>query len=252
MQEQKFASKYSLDPVTQSSEIGRFIFNDHEFRLIDTPGLCDPRESLKSKEDIKEFARALFQASNGIHAFAIVIRLIDRVEKEYIIQIREFLETMKLLPYTFLIFSCADHISMPENIEAQNTAVDQLLAECNQHFTDLLLSIEHRYLILDSKNSKEKDYHICKMQKLIDITSQIQQKTCRVYINELTILANYAKQQNIDVNVFIEQIYKALQELKELKESKDHFDPKFFYGALVGGALIATLGAAGVGLTAAP
>ena len=164
-QEEVFRSEFGFSSVTNDTDFRVWMIGEKLTKLVDTPGLLDP--SVSTDYEFEGLAKAILAVPNGIHAFGVVIKIGNRITAEDVRILEQLLEFIKLVPYTFVIFSNACLLGRGHDEQQHNLKI--MLNDSPEILHKLLESIGHCYIILESVLNKEQGYYDTKVDELMKI-----------------------------------------------------------------------------------
>ena len=151
-----FKAGWGLKPVTKEKKSCAGNVGGKEINIVDMPGLLEP-SSLTTQNEYSELTDAIFALSNGINALAYVVNVKERFTSGHSQCIKKLLSS-NIIPYTFLIFTCAGKYG--KTIEKQRQKFqDAKDRDVPEVLKALLKAVNDRYLLLEShEDMEEPDY----------------------------------------------------------------------------------------------
>ena len=244
-----FLSKWSLKPVTTTAVSCTKIVGGKRLKVFETPGFLDPC-ALSHASEFKRLAKTIIDIPNGINAVALVISINHRITKEDTNLFEKLISMEEMLPYTFLILTHAKALGNTD--KEQKEAIEKIIyskENCPDILRTVLKNINNRFMLLESIESMEPEYHYNKSQELIQILQEIADKNTNLFscaLNDVTKqlhnVVGKSKEELIDALTEDLQTVKLELSQKQMKIENDIFWQRLFY--CVAGASAAT--AAGV------
>ena len=237
MKEKVCASKWSLKPVTTiSASCTRYVGGKY-LKVVETPGFLDP-SSLSNVEEFKRLAEAVIAIPNGINALGLVINMQHRISKADVNLLEKLLNTKEMIKYTFIIFTHAKLLGNTH--EEQRDRIEEIICDsenCPKVLQNVLANIKKRYIVLESVEHMDLEYHSYKSNELLQILQGIMDENKKPFTCVLNHNANLLENAEEKKEELIEALTKDLQtvkqqlEEKEMMNNKDLFWKHLFYYA---------------------
>ncbi|KAK1384751.1 immune-associated nucleotide-binding protein 9-like [Heracleum sosnowskyi] len=216
LQKDAFKSERNFSGVTQTCELHTSVLKDGQtVNVIDTPGLFDC--SAKGEFIVKEIAKCINMATDGIHAVLVVLSAISRFSEEEA-AIFDSLRTLfgkKLTDYMIIVFTGGDELEYDGK-----TIEDRLGHECPESLKELLHQCENRWVLFNNRtrDQRKKDAQV---QELLSLVNHVVAKSGgKPYTDELFVelkkgSAKLHDQTEVSNHDDKEQLSKRLTEVKE-------------------------------------
>ena len=222
MQRPVFKATHSFERVTTEVASCVATIEGKHVQLVDTPGLLDPC-SIEKEEECLEFARALISIQCGFHAVGVVLNLDTNIERSQGNLFRNLMSRYKdYLPYIFLMFTHGKCYG--ETDYQQNLALKEMINNITKHpnICQILKQINYRYLVIESIDDMEKDYHSCKSRELLKTIEAIFELNGKPATNEfaLFIAQNFKMSKDKLETELTEGIKVATKKCKNHKKRK--------------------------------
>lgn len=185
-----FASKHGLNKVTTLTTSYTGIIGEKCIKIIDTPGFMDPCSLTSAKEPIN-----LADIPNGINAVALVINLQCRITREDVNLLERLSTVEEITPYTIIIFTHAKALGNTD--KEQRKKIEAFIEDakyCPKILPTILKKINNRFVLLESVEPMEEEYHVKKSLEFSLILQDIMDKNKY----PLTVPWNIMEKQNIE------------------------------------------------------
>ena len=189
-------------------------------KFLDCPGILDP-STCTMHYIFEKLATAILCAPNGIHALGFVINVTCRMTVEDGKMLTQLLELVEIIPYSFIVFSHAKRLAETDN--EQKRIIKEMLSnvECPTVLSNVLKKVNHRYIVLESVESMDENYHRIKAYELAQIVETIFRDTRKPLTCFTTDVAKKLQESNINLKrgiIAVEHDLKML--LSHLQEKK--------------------------------
>lgn len=242
MKEDVFSSEWSLKPVATASCSCTRAVEGKCLQIIEAPGFLNPC-SLSSTGEFDQLARAIIDMPNGVHAVGLVINIASRITKEDAKLLETLLTMEEMIPYVFIIFTHA--IVLGTSDKEQQETFKKMVNDsksCPEILQNLLKNINNQYMLLESVEPMEQEYHRNKSLELFQILQKIKETNISLFTCTLNEIAqNIENFGDKNKEKVIEALSKYLQgmdlELKKEQDKKDanlHWKKFLFYTAGMG------------------
>ncbi|XP_063943933.1 immune-associated nucleotide-binding protein 9 [Daucus carota subsp. sativus] len=219
LQKKVFVSLAKSSGVTQTCELQTTVLrNGQVLNVIDTPGLFDC--SVKTEFTVKEIAKCINMAKDGVHAVLVVLSVKTRFseEEEAVVNSLKALFGNKLTDYMIIVFTGGDDLE-----DDEKTLEDYLGDECPKPLQKLLDQCGNRRVLFDNKtrNQEKKDQQVQELLYLVNLV--VAKNGGKPYTHELFVeLKKGAMEPNDQIEEGTKQVNeellnKRLTEMVELK-----------------------------------
>jgi len=185
-----FLSNSGFASVTSKAGAAIATINGQRVKLIDTPGFCDDYET--EQEHMMEIGEAIYLARDGVNAICLAINADARCTKSESNTIKDLLELKAIWPFTFIAFTNSGALGETEELQKKQLQENLSEERCPQLLLDLLKTIDHRYLLVESIDviDDPNAYYSYKTTELLQMIQVMHQSNNRkLYTNEIFIKA---------------------------------------------------------------
>jgi len=185
-----FLSNSGFASVTSKAGAAIATINGQKVKLIDTPGFCD--DYATEQEHMMEIGEAIYLARDGVNAICLAINADARYTRSESNTIKDLLELKSIWPFTFIAFTNSGALGNSEELQKKQLQENLSEERCPQLLLNLLKTINHRYLLVESINVTDdpKAYYSYKATELLQMIQVIHQSNNRkLYTNEIFIKA---------------------------------------------------------------
>ncbi|KAL8101370.1 immune-associated nucleotide-binding protein 9-like isoform X2 [Apium graveolens] len=183
LQKYAFRSERNFSGVTHTCELHSSVLKDGQIvNVIDTPGLFDC--SAKAEFIVKEIAKCINMAKDGIHAVLVVLSATSRFseEEQAVFNSLRTLFGNKLTDYMIIVFTGGDELEYDGK-----TMKDRLRHECPEPLKELLHQCGNRWVLFNNRtrNQRKKDEQV---QELLSLVNHVVAKSGgKPYTDELFV-----------------------------------------------------------------
>ncbi|WOG81590.1 hypothetical protein DCAR_0100741 [Daucus carota subsp. sativus] len=222
LQKKVFVSLAKSSGVTQTCELQTTVLrNGQVLNVIDTPGLFDC--SVKTEFTVKEIAKCINMAKDGVHAVLVVLSVKTRFseEEEAVVNSLKALFGNKLTDYMIIVFTGGDDLE-----DDEKTLEDYLGDECPKPLQKLLDQCGNRRVLFDNKtrNQEKKDQQVQELLYLVNLV--VAKNGGKPYTHELFVeLKKGAMEPNDQIEEGTKQVNEELlnKRLTEMSRLEQQF-----------------------------
>uniref|UniRef100_A0A668W1X7 AIG1-type G domain-containing protein n=2 Tax=Oreochromis aureus TaxID=47969 RepID=A0A668W1X7_OREAU len=231
-----FESRPSFSSVTTTCEKKENVVYSQTVAVIDTPGLFDPRQSLR--EVVAEIATCISFAAPGPHVFLVVLQ-VNRftAEEQTTVEIIQEMFGEEAQNYTMVLFTHGDLLG-------ENT-IEELMSE-NQQVRELINQCSGGYHVFNNRDGDQSQVR----ELLRKINAMVQRNGGTYYTSRMFRDAQEAKREEME-RLLRENPQMDFEEARRRAESSNKFIWAVLAGASAGAGVGAGLGA-GLGALGGP
>ena len=250
MRKEAFASKCSFLSETKEMASGTATIEGKRIELVDTPGLLNPNSVENDKERL-EFAKGLIKIKSGFHVLGLVLNVCKRIEASEDRLFKNLLLRYKdYLPYVVLFFTHGKVLGKTDQ-EQKKSLKDMIKEVQTSRLYEVLVKINHRYIIMESVDTMEEGYYTKKSKELVEMIDIIFKQTRKPATNQFALsMTENLNKVDVDEETLEKELadrIKTAQEMmkKDKSKTEEETNDKFYtylkYAMIIGGGTLAVL-----------
>ncbi|ELR44721.1 GTPase IMAP family member 7 [Bos mutus] len=173
--EKVFDSRIAVEAVTKTCQKAFQKQKGRELLVVDTPGLFDTKESLKTT--CKEISRCVLASCPGPHAIVLVLRLGRYTpEEQQTVALVKSLFGKAAMKYMIILFTCRD--------EPGDQSLSDFLKDADVNLRSLLQECGNRCYAISNNIYTEKAEKEAQVQELLELIDKMVQNNQGAYFSD--------------------------------------------------------------------